>query len=94
VSSQSISRSKVSLIGDKLLSKGKEYENHLEKLKDEQKQLSEFFEMKECTFQPKICQKAYSHTKKPLSSVPNSSATKVRNVDKSIERMKEARRRR
>jgi hypothetical protein len=94
VSSQSISRSKVSLIGDKLLSKGKEYDNHLEKLKDEHKQLNEFFEMRECTFQPKICQKAYSHIKQSLSSVPNSSVTKVRNVDKSVERMKEARRRR
>jgi hypothetical protein len=84
VSSQSISRSKISLIGDKLLTKGKEYENHLEKLKDEHKQLSEFFEMKECTFQPKLCQKAYNHTKQPLCSVANSSVTKVRNVDKSI----------
>ena len=43
VSSQSISRSKISLIGDKLLNKGKEYEQNLEKMKDEHKQLSEFF---------------------------------------------------
>ncbi len=53
--------------------------------------------MKECTFQPKLYQKAYSHHPKPYSSAmnpnshtinPNTQGLKIRNVDKSIDRMK------
>jgi len=62
----------------------------LEKLKDDYKQLNDFFEMKECTFQPKLYQKAYNNHTKPYSSIisQNNNSSKVRNVDKSIERMK------
>jgi len=46
--------------------------------------------MKECTFQPKLYQKAYNNHTKPHSSIinHNSNPSRVRNVDKSIERMK------
>jgi hypothetical protein len=50
--------------------------------------------MKECTFQPKLCQKAYSHNNAHKLSMKNSQkqdseeTLQIRNVSKSIERMK------
>ena len=56
--------------------------------------------MKECTFQPKLYQKAYHHSKpssliiSASSQSSNGNCAKIRNVDKSIQRMKEARKKR